>query len=416
MIWIFWLLPALSVCLAYNVYRPIYRYPHGASVSWVFGLLAGELAPHFIAVQMLAVVLFAAFSDALSGAAGALGLALLFAAWAAMALHYARALQLPAQLHSCLQTAGLGNYQPRPQPIDMATLIDPITTMKSASSHNAAVECLKNIVYHRGEVLNLKLDIRRPAAIEAPCPVLLQIHGGAWTYKLGSKERQALPLMNRLAARGWVCVAISYRLSPLATFPDHIIDCKRALAWIKANIADYGGDPDFVAVTGGSAGGHLSALLALTPNCAPWQPGFEQADTRVQACIPFYGIYDFCNRNGQQRHNGLETWLERLVIKAPAQQAPEIYRAASPIHHVHQQAPPFFVIQGDTDNLVPVAESRHFVEALKSHSEQPVAYAEIAGAQHAFDLFASLRTQAVIHAVEAFADCIHADYRRRHQR
>ena len=75
---------------------------------------------------------------------------------------------------------------------------------------------------------------------------------------MGSKNEQALPLMNHMALRGWICVSTDYRLSPTSTFPEAIIDCKEALAWIKENIAEYGGDPEFIVVTGGSAGGHLS--------------------------------------------------------------------------------------------------------------------------------------------------------------
>ncbi len=89
-----------------------------------------------------------------------------------------------------------------------------------------------------------------------------------------------------------MCVAINYRLSPRATWPAHIVDCKRAVAWVREHIAEYGGDPGFIAVSGGSAGGHLSSLLALTPNQPEWQPGFEDMDTSVDACLPFYGVYD----------------------------------------------------------------------------------------------------------------------------
>ncbi len=85
--------------------------------------------------------------------------------------------------------------------------------------------------------------------------MLLQVPGGAWAS--GNKRGQAHPLMSHLAELGWVCVSINYRLSPRHTWPDHIVDVKRAIAWVKDNIADYGGDPDFIAVTGGSAGGHL---------------------------------------------------------------------------------------------------------------------------------------------------------------
>ncbi|EUA50325.1 alpha/beta hydrolase fold family protein [Mycobacterium xenopi 3993] len=83
---------------------------------------------------------------------------------------------------------------------------------------------------------------------------------------MGGKRHQAYPLMSHLVELGWVCVAINYRLSPRSTWPDHIVDVKRALAWTKTHIAEYGGDPDWIAITGGSAGGHLSALAALTAN------------------------------------------------------------------------------------------------------------------------------------------------------
>ncbi len=109
---------------------------------------------------------------------------------------------------------------------------------------------------------------RRPGA-----PVLLQIHGGAWV--IGNKDQQGMPLMYHLADKGWVCVAINYRLSPRATWPDHLVDCKRALAWIREHIAEYGGDPDYVVVTGGSAGGHLTAMMGLTANDPAYQPGLR---------------------------------------------------------------------------------------------------------------------------------------------
>ena len=104
--------------------------------------------------------------------------------------------------------------------------------------------------------------------------------------------------MNLLAANGWACVAANYRLSPQSSFPDHIIDVKQAIAWIRGNAEAYGFDASFIAVTGGSAGGHLSSLAALTANDPDFQPGFEDVDTSVAACVPFYGIYDFLDRDG----------------------------------------------------------------------------------------------------------------------
>ena len=81
---------------------------------------------------------------------------------------------------------------------------------------------------------------------EGGFPVLLQVHGGAWV--IGEKEQQAKPLMYHMAQRGWVCVAINYRLSPKAAFPAHIVDVKKAIAWIREHIGEYGGNPDFIVV------------------------------------------------------------------------------------------------------------------------------------------------------------------------
>jgi len=234
------------------------------------------------------------------------------------------------------------------------------------------------------------LDIwRRPDLDRAGrAPVLLQIPGGAWAT--GSKRGQAHPLMSHLAELGWVCVSINYRLSPRNTWPDQIVDVKRAIAWVKTHITDYGGDPDFVAVTGGSAGGHLSALAALTADDAGLQPGFEDADTAVQAAIPFYGVYDF-TRTDSALHPIMVPFLERLVVKRRRRDTPEVYAGASPITHVGPDAPPFFVLHGRNDSFIPVEQARSFVDRLRNASAQQVVYAELPFAQHAFDIFGSAR-------------------------
>ena len=106
--------------------------------------------------------------------------------------------------------------------------------------------------------------------------------------------------MSHLADRGWICVAMNYRVSPLHTWPDHIIDVKRALAWVKENIAEYGGDPNWVAITGGSAGGHLSALAALTPNDPGISARIRRCRYPVVAAVPVYGRYDwYTTRDGR---------------------------------------------------------------------------------------------------------------------
>ena len=125
------------------------------------------------------------------------------------------------------------------------------------------VEVIRDINYTEGGK-RARLDIYRPKGVDLEnAPVLVQIHGGAWT--IGTKEQQGLLLMNRMAERGWVCVAMNYRLAPKHPWPAQIVDVKKAIAWTRENIASYGGDPTYLVATGGSAGGHLAALAALTP-------------------------------------------------------------------------------------------------------------------------------------------------------
>jgi acetyl esterase/lipase len=233
--------------------------------------------------------------------------------------------------------------------------------------------------------------------------VLFQIHGGAWM--IGSKEQQALPLMYQLAQHGWVCVAINYRLSPRATWPDHLLDAKRALAWVKEHIGEYGGDPDRVVVTGGSAGGHLTALIGLTANDKRFQPGFEAADTSVRAFVPIYGVYDFTDRNGiRGRRDPLRRALERHIVKLMRDDHLDTFDLASPMSHVRDGVPPCFAVHGVLDTLAPVEEARQFVGLLRAVSTEPVAYAELPGAHHAFDVFLSIRTALAVDRIEAFAN------------
>ncbi|MDT5146494.1 MAG: hypothetical protein QOC58_1139, partial [Mycobacterium sp.] len=249
---------------------------------------------------------------------------------------------------------------------------------------------------------------RRDLPRDGKAPVLLQVPGGAWV--IGLRRPQAYPLMSHLAARGWVCVSIGYRVSPVHTWPDHIVDVKRALAWVKENIARYGGDPDFVAITGGSAGGHLSSLAALTPNDPKFQPGFEHADTSVTAAVPVYGRYDWFSTHGEGRREFIGL-LERFVVRQKYRTHRHLYIEASPIRQLRADAPPFFVLHGRDDSLIPVGEAQEFVDELRAVSKSPVAYAELPGAQHGFDIFGSPRAHRSAEAVARFLSWVYATNR-----
>ena len=336
-------------------------------VYFMMSWLTGELALFHIAWQAAATLGFALFGG-LEGATGAAGLAISFGSWAGLAALHRRAELAGASFESALE-ATLGNgYLDEVPPERRALLreaVSPRDWWLPFKFKSEAVEVVRDLPYGPEGKRNL-LDVVKPRRPVEKAPVLLQIHGGAWT--IGNKEQQALPLMTHLAERGWVCVAINYRLSPKARFPAHLLDAKRAMKWIRENIADYGGDPGYVAVTGGSAGGHLSSLFALTANDARFQPGFEEVDTRVVAAVPFYGIYDFADREGVRGRSSMRGFLERYVMPAPLDADPQAWDDASPVRHVRGDAPPFFVIHGSYDALAFVEDARLFVTALREQS------------------------------------------------
>ena len=395
---------------AWNLYHPVTR-PGGASVaSFLTGWLVGELAWHHIAVQGFIVFLFV-WGGAVEGFFGAVAMAIIVSSWLAMSHFYATGRHAGDVVERALASA-LGEDYTASIPDDVrsrfGTRLNPDRLMKPFQKMKTAhpdVEVVKDIPFgQHGQ----RLDLYKPRRGGDNCPVLMQIHGGAWTEKMGSKNEQALPLMAHMAERGWIAVSVDYRLSPRATWPEHLIDCKEGLRWIRENIASHGGDPDFVVVTGGSAGGHLTAMMALTAGDPEYQPGFESVDTSVQGAVPFYGPMDFNAEFAQYRKSG-QDFLEATILKKQRSADPEAFNRASPLHRIHEQAPPFFVIHGDSDSLVPVEGARVFVDELKRVSKSPVAYAEIPGAQHAFDMFPSVRSEHVKHGVERFLAWLYAN-------
>ncbi|MEZ5143620.1 MAG: alpha/beta hydrolase [Acidimicrobiales bacterium] len=371
-----------------------FRPPRRSRVLYGWSFFASwvtiELAPFHLLWQVIATALFAS-QGALRTRAGRAGLGVTLASWAGLAVSIRRSYAARHEIREALRDL----------------------THEPVEQERLDVRVRRNIVFARAGGRALRLDVHEPTTPPAPGerrPALLQVHGGGWV--IGFKDRQGQLLMRRLAERGWVCFNVDYRLSPMATFPDHLVDVKRALAWIRAHADEYGIDPDFVAVTGGSAGGHLTALTALTGNEPEYQPGFEEADTSVQAAVPFYGVYDFTNRNGAWPPEVVPWFLAPVVMKCDPDEEPERYAKASPLDQVRADAPPFFVIHGDLDVLAPVEDARDFVHRLREVSDEPVYYLELKGAQHAFETFASIRANAVVEAAERFLDAVHTAYLR----
>lgn len=405
--WLFLAASLWGAAFTWNALYPTIRGSRRSVLSFAAGWLTSELALHHLAWQALATLVFGLLG-AFEAWPGKVGLVLSIVSWGGLAVAQLRAMRAGGVIEAALQSALGAEYREGILPEareGLSERIDRRRVLQPFPIKSPTVERIKNIRFARERGIDLHLDVYRSRTQSGSCPVLFQIHGGGWIS--GSKNEQALPLMYQLAARGWVCVSADYRLSPHATFPDHLVDVKKALRWIKENVAQYGGDPDFVVVTGGSAGGHLAALVALTQNDPAFQPGFESKDTSVQGCVPFYGVYDFLDRSSAWAHDGLRKVLEQRVLKGSPEELPELWEQASPIAHVRADAPPFLVIHGEDDSLVPVADARTFVKALRERSREPVIYAEIPGAQHAFELFPSVRTLRVNQGVERFLAVLH---------
>jgi len=415
--WAFLAVSLVGAWFTVNAYRPSRRWQL-LTLSFFAGWFTGELAVFHIAWQVAATVLFV-WLGALESWAGIAGLVITLASWAGLlGLQLVSGRSARAMEDALREGLGPG-YRSRIAPGLAERLAE-----RSPRRHlmlpfylrDRHVERVKNIRYAPDAGRRHLLDVWRPRSGAHKAPVLLQLHGGAWM--VGDKGQQALPLMLHVAAEGWVCVAANYRLSPRASLPDHLVDCKLALRWIREHIAEYGGDPDFVVVTGGSAGGHLAALLALTPNDPEFQPGFEGADTSVTACVPFYGVYDLVevfdprDRAGA-RGERLGHWFARRIAGATVEEDPDRFKRYSPMAHVGPHAPPFFVIHGRNDNLVPVEQARRFVSTLHEVSGEPVLYAEIPGASHAFEVFHSVRTENVVNGVDRFLAWLHSAHRAR---
>jgi acetyl esterase/lipase len=261
---------------------------------------------------------------------------------------------------------------------------------------------------HYGDHSSQLLDIWRRHDVPAvPAPVLVFIPGGAWVF--GSRALQGHALMAHLVRRGWVCLSLQYRTSPQHRWPRQMTDVKAAIAWARANVSQFGGDPNFVVAAGCSAGGHLATLAGLTGNDPQWQADLPaDADTSVDAVVSLYGLYDWQDRTTVQRARFME-FLERVVVKRSQARHPEVFDAASPVSRVHTAAPPFLVVHGSRDSLIPVDEARAFVHRLRSVSAAPVGYAELPGVGHGFDLIDAVQTGAVVAAVGRFLRQIHQD-------
>lgn len=249
------------------------------------------------------------------------------------------------------------------------------------------------------------VDIYVPAT-PGPHPLVLYIHGGGW---IGGHTRHSgafsdwPKVLASLAAEGFTVASLEYRLSGEARFPAQLQDSNAALRFLRANAAQYRIDPKRVGVWGGSAGGHLAALTAVTCRDTALDPAAGN-DGCVQAAVTWYGVYDFTGMNATPDGNSAGTKLLGCDGPCPADKN----RLVSPVSYVDAKDPPFLLIHGDEDKTVPVAQS-HLGEAALKAVGVPVQSIYIPGVDHSFigKTPAETRT-ASLKAINATFDFLHA--------
>lgn len=219
-----------------------------------------------------------------------------------------------------------------------------------------------DLVYAKTPQGDLVLDLYRPAKIEHPAPVVVFVHGGGW--KSGDKK-SARKNAVWLVSDGFAVASINYRLLDQASWPAQINDCYEAVRWIRRNAEKYQLDPDRIVAWGGSAGGHLAALLGTRPCPEP-----ETTSSRVQAVIDWFGPTDLLTMppnvvNESRSFEQVSKSNGARLLGAAVMTVPELAKDASALHQVSADDCPVLIMHGDQDKGVPIDQSTRFHDALQ---------------------------------------------------
>lgn len=242
--------------------------------------------------------------------------------------------------------------QPRKpfDPMEIRITLLLVSVLVFVSSAHAEVEHFKDLVYAKYGDRELTLDLYKPKGAKERLPAIVGVHGGGW--RTGSKESFGR-FAQAFAEENYIAVSINHRLSEEAPFPAHIMDCKAAVRWLRANADKYGVDPDHIGATGFSAGGHLVALLATSAGVEALEgnggnAGFSSA---IQAAVPMGAQSDLETDRirSMTAQSGAKIW--HLYLNGSLDENLELYRLASPRRHLDPSDPPMMFITGDNDNL-----------------------------------------------------------------
>ena len=204
----------------------------------------------------------------------------------------------------------------------------------------------KDVVYKTVDSMQLKLDIYHSKDIQKAMPLIIFIHGGAW--KKGNKD-DYLVYLSSYAKKGYVTATVQYRLTDVAKFPAQLHDVEDAVRWLKHNSANYHIDAGKVALVGGSAGGHLAMLNAYSNTSG--EVDVNGVAANVQAVVNFYGPSNLTDETA------INASSVQYLIGKSYEEAPEMYKKASPLFLISKKVPPTLTFQGTLDELVPYEQS-----------------------------------------------------------
>ena len=240
------------------------------------------------------------------------------------------------------------------------------------------VKLLRDVTYATADNLPLKLDVYRLDPPPAkPAPAVIFIHGGGWS---GGDKSDHQAMLGVVARAGYVVFSINYRLSQQALFPAQIHDCKAAVRWVRANAQTYGADARRIGVFGTSAGGHLAALLGTSGGVGELEGslGNELQSSRVAAVCDWFGPADL--RSSARLTGDAAKIVTQLLGGQPAEN-PHLAELASPVCFIDQSDPPFLIIHGRSDPLVPYAQSTELRDVLEA-AGVPVELITVPGGKH----------------------------------
>ncbi len=260
--------------------------------------------------------------------------------------------------------------------LSACALLFSLSVIAAQAKPHANITVQHNVIYGVMDGVKLPMDMYSPLTVKAH-PAIVFIHGGAW---ISGDKTFYTGMCQEMARHGYVCATINYRMLPKYHYPAELDDCQLAVRYLRANAAKYHVDPLRIGALGDSAGGYLVALLGLRDTRDKSAP-LQNFSSRVEAVADFYGPTDFTQPLSTA--SPLAISLVEAFLNGKPTTIPKVFRKSSPIVYVDKTAPPFLILHGTADNLVPYAQSTELADALHKLGDNATLLG-VYGAGHAF--------------------------------